>query len=77
MIGEGIKVFIEIDGVLTQMITVKQAAYHLKYHERTVQRWADEGKLIAINVGGVLWLDAVQIYSVAKALDLEGDLVAS
>lgn len=77
MAGEGVKVFFEIDGVLTQMLSVKQAAYHLKYHERTVQRWADEGKLIAINVDGRWWLDAVQIFSVAKALDCATENVAS
>jgi excisionase family DNA binding protein len=77
MVGEGIKVFFLIDTVLTEMLSVKQAAYHLKYHERTIQRWAEEGKLIAINVDGRWWLDAVQIYSVGKALDCSTHSVAS
>lgn len=77
MAGEVTKVFLMIDSVLTEVLTVKQAAYHLKYHERTIQRWADEGKLTATNFGGVLWLDAVEVYSVAKALALQPDSVAS
>jgi excisionase family DNA binding protein len=77
MAGEGIKIFFLIDTVLTEMMTVRQAAYHLKYHERTIQRWAEEGKLIAINVDGRWWLDAVQIYSVGKALDCSMPSVAS
>jgi len=77
MAGEGVQVFMLLDGMLTEMMTVKQAAYRLKYHERTVQRWADEGKLIAINVEGRLWLDAAQINSVAVALDCATKNVAS
>lgn len=77
MVGEVTKVFLLIDTVLTEVLTVKQAAYHLKYHERTIQRWADEGKLTATYFGGVLWLDAIEVYSVAKALDSQADLVAS
>lgn len=76
-IGEVEKVFLLIDSVLTEVLTVKQASYHLKYHQRTIQRWADEGKLTATYFGGVLWLDAVEIYSVAKALDSKPDSVAS
>lgn len=76
-VGEVVQVFFVVDGMLTEMITVKQAAYRLKYHERTIQRWADEGKLIAINVEGRVWVDAAQINSVAAALDLNGETVAS
>lgn len=47
MRGESIKVFLEIDGVLTQVLTVKQASYRYNCPSRTIQQWIDEGKLIA------------------------------
>jgi hypothetical protein len=77
MEGEGIKIFLEVDGMLTQVVTVVTAAYHLKYHPRTIQRWCDEGKLIAWNVDGRLYVDAVQVKSVAVALDTATESVAS
>lgn len=77
MAGEVVKVFFEVRGMLTEMLTVKQASYHAKYSERTIQQWADEGKLIAINVEGRWWIDAAQIYSLVAARDGIPDSVAS
>lgn len=55
-VGEGRRIFFEIDSVLTEMMTVKQAAYHYNYSFRTIQKWIDEGKIIAIKVEGKNWL---------------------
>jgi len=77
MAGEGMKVFFLVDGMLTEMLTVKQASYHAKYSERIIQQWAGEGKLIAINVEGRWWIDAAQIYSLVAARDLEPENMAS
>lgn len=77
MAGEGMKLFLEVDGMLTEVITVVQAAYHLKYHHRTIQRWCDEGRLIAFNFEGRWFIDAAQIKSVALALDCATKSVAS
>lgn len=77
MAGEGMKIFFLVNGMLTEMLTVKQASYHAKYSERTIQQWADEGKLIAINVEGRWWLDAAQIYSLVAARDNATENVAS
>ena len=61
MAGEGVQVFMLLDSVLTEMLTVKQAAYHLKYSIRTLQQWIDEGKLIAINVDNRNWIPRYEI----------------
>lgn len=77
MAGEGIKIFFEVDGMLTQVVTVMVAAYHLKYSTRTIQQWADEGKLIAYNIEGRWFIDAVQVFSLVAARDGLPNLVAS
>lgn len=60
-IGEGVQVFMLLDGVLTEMITCKSASYHLKFHMRTIRQYVDEGKLIGINVDGRLWLSKASV----------------
>lgn len=55
-VGEVHQVFFVVDSVLTEMLTVKQAAYHYNYSFRTIQKWIDEGKIIAIKVEGKNWL---------------------
>jgi predicted site-specific integrase-resolvase len=59
--GEGVQVFMLLDSVLTEMLTVKQSAYHLKYSIRTIQQWIGEGKLIAINVDNRNWIPRSEI----------------
>jgi excisionase family DNA binding protein len=59
--GEGTRIFFEIDNVLTEMLTVRQAAYHLQYSVRTIQQWIGEGKLIAINVDNRNWIPKTEI----------------
>jgi predicted site-specific integrase-resolvase len=59
--GEGTRIFFEIDNVLTEMLTVRQAAYHLQYSVRTIQQWIGVGKLIAINVDNRNWIPKTEI----------------
>lgn len=55
-VGEGRRIFFEIDNVLTEMLTVKQAAYHYNFSFRTIQKWVDEGKLSPIEIEGRNWI---------------------
>jgi predicted site-specific integrase-resolvase len=55
-IGEGRRFFLEIDSVLTEVLTVKQAAYHYNYSFRTIQKWIEEGKIIPIEFEGRNWI---------------------
>lgn len=55
MVGEVVKVFSCVESVLTEMLTVKQAAYRYNFHVRTIRKWCDEGKLIALKIDN-LWL---------------------
>lgn len=65
MEGES-KVFIQLDEYMpTQVFTVKQASYHLKYSVRTIHQWIDEGKLIAHKVCGILWIPYYEINRIA------------
>jgi len=50
MVGEGMKIFLEVDGMLTEVLTLKSAAYHYNCPARTIQQWIDEGKLIAYQI---------------------------
>lgn len=63
-IGESIKVFLAVDGMLTEVLSVKSASYRLKYSVRTIQQWCDEGKLIAINAEGRWWIPIAEIIRV-------------
>jgi excisionase family DNA binding protein len=54
--GEGRRYFIMIDDMLTEMLTVKQAAYHYNFSFRTIQKWIDEGKLSPIEIEGRNWI---------------------
>jgi len=76
-IGEGMQVFMLLDGMLTEMITCKQASYHFNFSMRTIQQWADEGKLIAINVEGRLWLSKESVQECVMARDNATQNVAS
>ena len=55
-IGEADKVFAEIDGMLTEVFTVRQTAYHLKYSERTIRQWCDEGKMVCCKIGNAIYI---------------------
>lgn len=60
-IGEGRRIFFEIENMLTEMITCKQAAYHYNFSIRTIQKWVDEGKISAIEIEGRKWLSKNEI----------------
>jgi hypothetical protein len=59
--GEGMQLFLEVDGMLTQVFTVKQTSYHVKYSVRTLHQWIDEGKLIAYKVANMLLIPESEI----------------
>lgn len=65
-----------IDDVLTEMLSVKQASYHYNFHMRTIQRWIDEGKLIAVNFEGRWWIPASELKRVVMTSDNEGISIA-
>jgi hypothetical protein len=60
-VGEGMQLFLEVDGMLTQVFTVKQTSYHVKYSVRTLHQWIDEGKLIAYKVANMLLIPESEI----------------
>ena len=68
-IGKDVQVFMIVDSVLTEMVTCKSAAYHLNFSMRTIRQWADEGKLIGINVDGRLWLTKDSVEQCLKRRD--------
>lgn len=56
MAGEGVQVFMCFNSVLTEMFTVRQAAYHYNFSMRTIQKWIDEGKITPVEIEGRNWL---------------------
>lgn len=76
-VGEVEKVFFVVDSMLTEMMTAKSAAYHLKYHQRTIRKFCDEGKLIGINVDGRLWVTVESVNEFPMRLDSKPESVAS
>jgi hypothetical protein len=76
-VGEGRQFFVLLDGMLTEMITSKQAAYHLNFSMRTIRQYADEGKLIAINVDGRLWITKASVEECLMRRDNATESVAS
>jgi len=63
MAGEGVQVFIMVDGMLTEVLSVMTVAYRYNFAERTIRQWCDHGKLIAINVEGRWWIPTSEIES--------------
>jgi len=60
-IGEVEKVFLQIDSVLTEMLSCKQAAYRYNFSQRTFQQWCDEGKLKAVDFEGRWFIPIAEI----------------
>lgn len=63
MIGEVQQVFFVVDSVLTEMLTVKQAAYHYNFSFRTIQQWIAEGKIAPIEIEGRNWIKKADMES--------------
>jgi len=61
MAGEGMKIFLEIDNMLTEVLSVMSIAYRYNFHVRTIQKWADEGKIIAYEIEGRWWIPVQEI----------------
>jgi len=75
-IGEGRQFFILIDGMLTEVLTCRQAAYHYNFTIRTIQKWIDEGKISAIEIEHRFWIPKKEIEAFAKANDYNPKLMA-
>jgi len=76
MVGEGVQVFMYFNSVLTEMLSCKQAAYHYNFSIRTIQKWIDEGKLIAINFEGRWWIAKDEIEVFVKTHDYKHRVMA-
>jgi len=61
MAGESMKVFLEIDDMLTEVLTTELAAYRYKYAKTTIRQWVDEGKIQGYKVAGVLLIPVAEI----------------
>lgn len=60
-VGEVEKVFMLLDGMLTEMVSVAMASYRYKYSVRTIRQWSDEGKLITVEIEGRRWITVESI----------------
>lgn len=56
MAGEGMRIFLEIDDMLTEVLTTELASYHYNYAKTTIRKWGDEGKIITYKIAGGLFI---------------------
>lgn len=61
MIGEGMRIFLEIDNVLTEVLTTELASYHYNFAKTTIRQWADEGKINSYKIAGALVIEKSSI----------------
>ena len=52
---------------ITMYLSLKEAARSLNIHESTLERWARQGRIPAVNRGGVIVFDSIAIEKWAKA----------
>jgi len=67
-VGEVEKIFLQVDNMLTEVLTIMPATYHLNYSQRTIQQWCDEGKIQAFKIGNT-WLIPVSEINRIKSRD--------
>lgn len=60
-VGEVHKVFFEVDGMSTEVLSIRMASYRYKYSMRTIRQWCNEDKLIAIEFEGRNWITVESI----------------
>lgn len=65
-VGEGRRIFFEIDSVLTEVLTIKLAAYHYNFSERTIRQWCDEGRISAMIFEGRWYIPKIELDSYAR-----------
>jgi hypothetical protein len=61
LIGEVDKVFLQSGDMLTEVLTIMSATYHLNYSQRTIRQWCDEGKIEAFKVANVWFIPITEI----------------
>jgi len=57
MAGEGMRIFLEIDDMLTEVLTIELAAYHYNFAKTTLRQWCNEDKIKFIKVYGMLLIE--------------------
>jgi hypothetical protein len=75
MAGEGMRFFLEIDNVLTEVLTTELAAYHYNYAQTTIRKWSDEGKITSYKIAGGLFIKKSSLEDFLK-LDIATQNVA-
>lgn len=65
-VGEVEKVFLFVDGMLTEVMTVASASYRYKYAKTTIRKWSDEGKIITYKIAGGLFVEKSSIEDFLK-----------
>jgi hypothetical protein len=56
-VGEVEKIFLQVDNMLTEVLTVELAAYHYNFAKTTIRQWCDEDKVKFYKVYGMLLID--------------------
>ena len=59
--GEGIRIFLEIENMLTEVLTVETASYHYNFAKSTIRQWCDEDKIKFHKVYGLLLIEKLDI----------------
>lgn len=60
------RIFFEVDNVLTEVLTVAAASYHYNFAPTTIRQWIFEDKIIAIKIADVLFIEKSSIESFLK-----------
>lgn len=61
MAGEGMKIFLEIDNMLTEVLTIELAAYHYNFAKTTLRQWCNEDKIKFRKVYGMLLIEKASL----------------
>lgn len=60
-VGEVGQIFFMVDNVLTEVLSIKLAAYRYNFSVRTIRQWCEEGKLIAYELDGRWWIPTSEL----------------
>lgn len=54
--GQGVRVYVQIEGVMIPVVNVAVAAHRLNYSPDYIRQMCDTGKLIAVKLDGRWWI---------------------
>jgi len=60
-IGEGMKLFLQVDNVLTEVLSCRLAAYRYNFSIRTIRQWIDEDKIKSYEIDGRHWIPVSEL----------------